>query len=283
MALLSASLSPNMDIGGGDITVVDESSLLSQSGPVNNGEEHFASSDQISVYVVRDGDSLSQIAKMFNVSVNTIIWGNDLSGSTIRTGQTLAILPISGVKYTVKKGDTIKSVAKEFKGDLQEILDYNNLTEKTTLVVGEVIVIPDGEVTHIVSSSPRVAKGVPSGSTKAASLSYYMKPMAKYIKTQDIHGYNAVDMAAPVGTSVVASASGTVVISRDSGWNGGYGHYIVIKHSNGTQTLYAHLSETIVYSGASVVQGQVIGYSGSTGNSTGPHLHFEIRGAANPF
>ena len=102
-------------------------------------------------------------------------------------------------------------------------------------------------------------------------------------KTQGLHGYNGVDIGAPNGTPIIAAAGGSVVVSRNSGWNGGYGNYIVIKHENGTQTLYAHMSEIVVVSGQSIVQGQVVGSVGSTGKSTGSHLHFEVRGAKNPF
>ena len=277
MALLTASLSPSLELGGGDISIVD-GALLPESGPSGEVEGIHATSDQISVYVVREGDSLSQIARMFGVSINTIVWANDLSGSTITPGQTLAILPISGVKYKVKSGDTLKSIAKDHKGDLQEILDFNNLSINSNLAVGDTIIIPDGELLHA-SSKTTVASSVSTRETKG----YFIRPVTKGTRTQGIHGYNAVDIAAPIGTPIVASASGTVVISRGSGWNGGYGSYIVIKHSNGTQTLYAHMNEVIVYAGSSVVQGQVIGYVGNTGKSTGPHLHFEVRGAKNPF
>jgi murein DD-endopeptidase MepM/ murein hydrolase activator NlpD len=102
-------------------------------------------------------------------------------------------------------------------------------------------------------------------------------------KSQGIHGYNGVDLAAPTGTQVLAAASGQVLISRFGGWNGGYGNYIVIKHSNGTQTLYAHNSANYVSVGQWVSQGDVIGLVGNTGKSTGSHLHFEVRGAKNPF
>ena len=81
----------------------------------------------------------------------------------------------------------------------------------------------------------------------------------------------------------MASASGEVIISRAGGWNGGYGSYVVIKHSNGTQTLYAHNSRNNVSVGDYVNQGDIIAFVGSTGKSTGPHVHFEIRGARNPF
>ena len=122
-----------------------------------------------------------------------------------------------------------------------------------------------------------------SGSNVPTYSGYYLRPISGGTRTQGIHGFNAVDLAASVGTPIMASASGKVIISKNSGWNGGYGNYIVIEHPNGTQTLYAHASKVIVFSGQSVVQGQVIGYVGSTGRSTGAHVHFEIRGAKNPF
>jgi murein DD-endopeptidase MepM/ murein hydrolase activator NlpD len=101
--------------------------------------------------------------------------------------------------------------------------------------------------------------------------------------TQGLHGYNGIDIGVPTGTAIYAAAGGTVIISRNSGWNGGYGDYIVISHDNGVQTLYGHLSRTVVQTGARVEQGDIIGYSGMTGKATGPHLHFEVRGAKNPF
>ena len=104
------------------------------------------------------------------------------------------------------------------------------------------------------------------------------------MESQGIHGYNGVDLGAPIGTSVMAAADGTVVTAKSGGYNGGYGNYVVVQHGNGSQTLYAHMSKVATYAGASVVQGQVIGSVGSTGKSTGAHLHFEIRnGIRNPF
>jgi murein DD-endopeptidase MepM/ murein hydrolase activator NlpD len=110
-----------------------------------------------------------------------------------------------------------------------------------------------------------------------------MRPLTGGIKTQGIHGYNGVDIGASTGTPILAAAGGEVIISRAEGWNGGYGIYVVIRHDNGTQTLYAHMSQDIVSVGQRVSQGEVIGYVGNTGRSSGPHLHFEIRGATNPF
>ena len=103
------------------------------------------------------------------------------------------------------------------------------------------------------------------------------------MRTQGIHGYNAVDLAAGYGSPIRAAAAGEVIVSKASGWNGGYGQYIVIRHANGAQTLYSHMMRNDVGVGSYVSQGQVIGGMGSTGKSTGTHLHFEVRGARNPF
>jgi len=287
MALLQAALNsdPNPSKGGGDITIIGDRALLPDSGPsgtLAQVEEESLSSDQISIYVVRDGDSLSQIAKMFGVSTNTIIWANDIKrGDLIKEGQNLVILPISGVRYVVKKGDTLKSIAKKYKGDITEIQEYNGLTEDSKLAIGEIVVIPDGEMALPKYSSSR--SYTVRGTNVPSYSGYYLNPVSVGRKSQNLHGYNAVDLAAPVGTPILASASGDIIISRSYGWNGGYGQYVVVRHPNGTQTLYSHMSKNIVKAGWHVVKGQVIGYVGSTGKSTGPHLHFEIRGAKNPF
>ena len=285
MALLQAALNPdpNPSKGGGDIIIVGGNALLSEAGPSGTlaDIEESSSSGQISLYVVREGDSLSQIANMFGVSVNTIIWANDIErGDTIKEGQTLAILPVSGVRYTVLKGDTLDIVAKKFKGDVEEIKKFNDIADSSELAVGQVIIIPAGEI----ANRSYAARGyLPvSGAGGPSYVGYYLRPVPGP-KTQGLHGYNGVDLAAPAGTPIMASADGDVIIVRDFGWNGGYGNYIVVRHNNGTQTLYAHNSRNIVSVGQEVFKGQIIGYVGSTGRSTGAHLHFEIRGAANPF
>lgn len=287
MALLSPALhsDPNPAKGGGDITLVDGTALLPEAGPsgtLADIEEISLTSDHISLYVVRPGDSLSQIAEMFTVSPSTIKWANDISSSdVIVPGDTLVILPISGIRHTVKSGDTVGSIAKKYGGDIDEILEYNAL-ESTSLAVGDVLVIPDGEMGTPAGTSSYSRPATPSYSSVVSS-GYYMRPISGGYRSQGLHGYNAIDLAAPIGTPMYASASGDVILSRSGGWNGGYGSYIVIRHPNGTQTLYAHNSQNIVSAGQHVVQGQVIGYVGSTGRSTGPHIHFEIRGAVNPF
>ena len=244
---------------------------------------------QVSIYVVRDGDTLSTIAKMFDVSVNTIVWSNSDLGisrsSPLKTGQTLIILPVSGISYTVKKGDTIKGIVSIYKADLTEVLQYNDLTLTSPLAIGQTVIIPDAELQVQPPSSKTVSSGNIAHGTNGPSYSgYYIRPIVGGRKTQGLHGYNGIDLAAPIGTPIYAAAEGTVIVSAfNSGWHGGYGNFIIIAHPNGTQTVYAHLSKNIVHAGDYVKQGQNIALMGSTGNSTGSHVHFEIRGAKNPF
>ncbi len=300
MALLTAviSFSSNPSIGGGGITI-DGSALVAESGPTGTmaNIEDQSNSDRIATYIVREGDTLGQIADMFGVSIGTIFWSNDIkSGDLIKEGQVLSILPIDGIKHTIKQGETLAKIVKKYEGDLKETQQYNALSDDVILAVGDEIVIPGGVDALPSTSQYKGTKDLSMeeyihrnkinvrGTGGPEYIGYYIRPIVGGRISQGLHGYNAIDFAAPLGTPILASASGTVIISKDNGyWNGGYGNYIVIKHDNGTQTLYSHNSKNIVWVGYNVVQGQVIGYIGSTGRSTGPHVHFEVRGAKNPF
>ena len=289
-ALMSTvNFASNAAVGGGDISTTDDGeSLVADSGPAGTLADigDTVNTGQISNYVVRKGDSLGSVAKMYGVTTNTIIWANNLNSNTIKEGESLIILPVSGTIHTVAKGDTLKTVAKKYKADAVEIAQFNGLDSSSSLTVGDIIIIPDGEgttrasaVTTVKTSgkgtSPYLGGGGPS------YLGYYMRPIAGGVKTQGLHGYNAIDIGTPVGTTLHAAAEGQVIIAKSSGWNGGYGEYVVISHYNGTQTVYGHMSKVYVNVGDTVSQGQVIGLTGNTGNSTGPHLHFEVRGAYN--
>lgn len=284
MSLLQATLSPDTSgRGGGDIAIVDGSALLPEAGVAGTWTDvDDYKSTQISLYVVRQGDSLSQIAKMFGVSTNTIIWANDIKG-TIKAGDELIILPVSGLTHTIAKGDTVRSIAAKYKANMEEIVSYNNLRENQKLAIGDTLIIPDAEIiaTSLVSTPAPTSRL--RGAGGPAYEGYYARPLEGGRKTQGLHGYNGIDFGARTGTPVYASADGIVIIARYSGWNGGYGTYVVVTHPNGTQTLYAHLSALTVSQGQAVERGEVIGAVGSTGKSTGSHLHFEVRGAKNPF
>ncbi len=283
MDLLEGYLNTNpAGTGGPALAIVDHTALSSSDDSGAFADPGLSGNGHISVYVVRDGDTLGQIATMFGVSANTIVWANDLKSRTLKAGQELTILPISGVKHTVKSGDTVRSIASKYKADVDDVLSYNGLTLGSKLAIGDVIIIPDGVVSVVQTSGTAVT--ISQGTSQTVSSSgYFIRPISGGRKSQGIHGYNGVDLAASVGTPIVASAGGTVVIAKSSGYNGGYGLYVAIKHSNGTQTLYGHMSQVNVAVGQQVNQGEVIGAVGNTGRSTGPHVHFEIRGAKNPF
>jgi len=284
MSLLEGYLNINpTGTGGAEIAIVDQVALESNG----SGNEVFidlgkSGTGEISVYVVRKGDTLGEIAKMFGVSTNTILWANNIKASAIKEGQELVILPISGVRHTVKSGDTLKSLATKYKADLEDILLYNDLASNTKIKVGDVIIIPNGVISATQVSRAKTSRSQISQNYPVYA-GYYLRPIVGGRKSQGLHGNNGVDLAAPKGTPILASAEGKVIVSRASGYNGGYGLYVVISHANGTQTLYAHMSKNNVVNGQHVDQGQVIGAVGSTGRSTGPHIHFEVRGAKNPF
>ena len=236
--------------------------------------------NDISEYEVVVGDTINSIAKKFNISTNTILWANDMTSNTaLKVGVKLVILPVSGLSYKVKKGDTIGGLAARFKVSERDIVEFNK-TEDSKLIIGDKIIIPGAKL-NPVSVTGKTTTGSKVGSGAAVGLA---RPIAGGIKTQGIHGHNAVDIGAPVGTSVFAALDGVVTLVRGgNGWNGGYGNYIVIKHKSGVQTVYGHLNSIIIDQGQTVTRGQLIGKSGNTGDSSGPHLHFEVRGARNPF
>jgi murein DD-endopeptidase MepM/ murein hydrolase activator NlpD len=301
MALLEGHLNTeSTPVTSTKLAIVDDTALSSEGDAQVYADAGTAGTGQISVYVVRKGDSLPAIAKMFGVSTNTILWANDIKGGKVSEGDQLVILPISGVKHTVKKGDTLKSIAALYKANVDDILSYNDITIETPLSPGDTIIVPDGEISTKPITTVKVAATGTSPYKKTASSAafepllvnvskypsfpgYFAKPISGGLETQTLHGYNAVDLAAPAGTPIYAAAGGKVIISKTGGYNGGYGTYVTISHPNGTQTLYAHMSRNLVSVGQTVTQGQQIGAIGMTGKTTGPHVHFEIRGAKNPF
>lgn len=249
--------------------------------------------DQVSVYVIRKGDSIAAIAKMFNVSVNTIYWANDLKkGDKLKEGDTLVILPFDGLTHTVKAKETLAGIAKLYKADVDDIIAFNGLSSNEKLSVGDELIIPDGQKTEENDKPVKNSTVNPSKNTNSSSAKnlksvdgYFIYPLPtgpRIRKTQGMHDRYAVDIGAPSGTPIYAAASGTVVLAKN-GYNGGYGNYVIIKHPNGTETRYAHMSRLGTSAGKQVSQGEVIGYVGTTGRSTGNHLHIEVRGARNPF
>jgi LysM repeat protein len=290
MPLLESPRNPDIKkavtaTGGAILPIIENTTLLPVVGPLGSiADVEEIKTDIITLYTVREGDNISVIARMFGVTTNTIIWANDIKrGNIIQPGDVLVILPVTGIRHAVEKGDTLQSIAKEYKGNLEEILMYNELAADAVLSVGDEVIIPDGEVTaQAVAAAGTSQLRINVGSLKDA-VGYYVRPVGGGKKSQGLHGFNGVDLAASCGAPIYASAAGTVIVSKAYGWNGGYGNYIVISHANGTQTLYSHNTANWVSSGQYVAQGQTIGTIGSTGRSTGCHVHFEVRGAKNPF
>lgn len=233
---------------------------------------------RLMMYVVKEGDTLSHIAKNFGISIDTILNANQsLKTTVIKPGQELVLLPVVGILYEVKNTDTVDSIASLYGISPLAILEAN---QGKKIVPGASITIPGVKPPErFVYASASSGSGLPSYP------GYYALP-AQGWNWGTLHAQNAVDIANACGTPIFASAEGLVLEVRSSGWNGGYGSYVLLEHPNGTKTRYAHISRSAVAAGAYVNQGDTIAYIGNTGNTHGPtgcHLHFEIIGARNPF
>ena len=256
--------------------------------------------NQMSVYVVRKGDSISQIADMFDVSVNTILLANDLKkGQKLAPGDVLFILPISGAEHTVVKGQTLKSIAKFYKVEADDIALYNGVAMDAQLAIGDKLMIPGGDDMSD-EGGDKPAPNLNSSIAKDQNyyklhpiqnlFGYFINPVPTGHKTQGLHGpgHRGIDIGAPTGTPIYASAAGRVLAIKTGckvgqrRCGGGYGNLVIVEHPNGTKTLSAHMSKLSTKMGASVAQGEIIGYVGNTGKSTGPHIHFEVFNAKNP-
>jgi len=238
--------------------------------------------DQVIEYVVKSGDTVSGIAQKYGISVDTIRWENNLvSLGSIKPGQTIRILPVSGVRHKVERGETIYSIAKKFNANPQSIVDFpfNSFADNETfsLASGQDLIVPEGVKPNVVAWSPSVniKQTTPNAGAVSATGSFVW-PIGGRITQRFTWYHRGLDIATSHGTPVLAADSGKVTAA---GWpdNSGYGNRVVIDHGNGFVTLYGHLSKVSVVVGQTVNRGNVIGLEGSTGRSTGPHLHFEIK------
>lgn len=257
---------------------VESSSIFAFASPVTSlasGNER----DGVATYIVQEGDTVSSIAAQFGISNGSIVWSNSLSNANyLRPGQKLAILPVSGVLHKVKQGETLIGVLKRYKGDLEKTLAINDLPLDGTILAGQELVVVDGAPP---SPPPAPRYSAPQYAQSTVSAGYFIYPTTGR-NWGRIHANNGVDIANSCGTPIYSAAAGTVILSDGAGWNGGFGKYIKIKHPNGVVTLYSHHSQNLVSAGQNVAQGQLIAYMGTTGRSSGCHLHFEVHGARNP-
>lgn len=231
---------------------------------------------QIDDYTVRGGDTLDKIAKKFDVSVDTIRWANNLKSDTIKPGQVLKIPPVTGVVHKVLSGETVYSIAKKYGVNAQNIVNYvwNDFADQDTfaLTAGQILYVPGGVIKPAPVVNTQFIASIQAG---VRGSSNFIWPTSGVISQYPIWYHMALDIANPSSPSVIAADSGTVTFAGCLNW--GYGCHVIIDHGNGYQSLYAHLSRYDVEPGDSVGQGRVIGIMGSTGRSTGTHLHFEIR------
>lgn len=257
-------------------------------------------------YTISQGDSLFEIARQFNIKPETLLWANyDLLNDNpdlISIGMELKIPPVDGVYYQWQEGDTLDSVAARFEAKVDDILAWpaNDLDlTNPKIEPGSWIMFPGGHREFrqwIIPVIPRGRAGVSrelygggacdGGYDGAFGSGAFIWPAGNHSLSGNDYwsGHLGIDIAAGEGAAISAADSGVVVFA---GWaNGGYGNMVMIDHGNGYQTLYAHMSQVSATCGRSVSPGQTIGYSGSSGNSTGAHLHFEVRylgGFVNPW
>jgi len=227
-------------------------------------------------YVVKKGDTVASIAKKFGISVDTIIWANNLKSTKIKAGQRLKIPPVTGVVHKVRRGETVYSIAKKYRVNPQNIVDFPFNTflndETFALAVGQTLIIPEGIMPK---AQPRIKRpSLASVSVGTAAKGMFIWPTSGRITQRYSWYHPAIDIANKNAPPIVAAAGGKVVTVIYSRY--GYGHHVIIDHGNGYRTLYAHMSNIYVKKGQRVSQGQSIGQMGSTGRSTGTHLHFEI-------
>lgn len=245
-------------------------------------------SREIKEYTVQEGDSLSSISQKFNISLNTLLWANNLKkNSPLKVGQKLIILPVSGLVHEVKAGDTLSQISQKYQAKIEEILTFNELSDANDIYIGDLLIIPNGIL------PPQEKKSSPAQIPLASN--YFLCPLNSCQNiTQGLHWFNAVDFKAQCGDPVFAPAQGKVLKvkltnSRSVRAFGGAGNHLTLLHPNGVVTFYGHLLTALVKPGQKVSQGEMIALVGGqpnspgAGRSTGCHLHFGVQGAKNPF
>ena len=241
-------------------------------GTKNISQSIFTKPVRYQTYTVKAGDTISGIAKRFNLSnISTLIAINDIKNvRSLRSGQKIRIPSVDGLTHIVKSGESLSGIADKYKTSLVTLLDVNDLT--TELVKkGDVLFIPGAtmDATALSEALGELFKD-PLGVSWRMSSPYGYRP-DPFTGVRSFH--TGIDMVAPLGTSIKASMAGKVAAA---GYNQVYGNYVIVSHSGGYQTLYAHMTTILVKQGQNVNQGSVLGKLGSTGYSTGPHLHFSV-------
>ncbi|HLV10529.1 MAG TPA: M23 family metallopeptidase [Halanaerobiales bacterium] len=222
--------------------------------------------EQIKEHRVKRGENLTLIARKYNIDIDTLIGANDISSvNRINEGEILFILPVKGILYKINPGESIWTISRQFEIGMDSIIEANNIKNPELVKPGILLLLP--------GAKPELGYGDMIADS-------FIRPVGDQARISSYYGsrwgrmHEGIDFAVSTGTLVKASRSGMVIYS---GWASGYGNTIVIEHQKGIRTLYAHNSRLVVHGGQQVGKGQLIAYSGNTGNSTGPHLHFEIQ------
>lgn len=251
---------------------------------------------QVITYTVQPGDNVFDIAAWFGLTPETIVWSNreGLMDAPwlLQQGLELSILPVDGVYHTVRAGGTVASIAADYGVKLTDLYnEWNDLEEGEQLREGQLLVVPGGQGEEVAwEPPPRYPSPGPSGYsygvcsgvtfTGPGANGWFILPTGGtrvsgwYFRDPRNPGHIGLDYACRLGDPLVAADSGVVTIA---GWNGGYGIMIELNHGNGFVTRYGHFNSLAVGCGQAIYQGDLLGYCGTTGWSTGPHLHFEIR------
>ncbi|OGY28200.1 MAG: hypothetical protein A2802_00510 [Candidatus Woykebacteria bacterium RIFCSPHIGHO2_01_FULL_43_29] len=240
---------------------------------------------EIVTHVVMGGETLGAIAKKYEVNVESIQWLNKLQNvNEIAPGDELRIPPLSGVVHKVQSGDNIDSIAKKYQANTQAIVDYpfNYLDDSFALRVGQELVVPEGVPPAAPKPKPVTPTYLANGGSaspkaNAGASGKFLWPTSGDISQYPVWYHMAVDIANSAAPGVAVADSGTVTLVQYLRW--GYGYHVIVDHGNGYQTLYAHMNRIYVNPGDKIAKGRTLGQMGSTGRSTGTHLHFEIRKA----
>jgi murein DD-endopeptidase MepM/ murein hydrolase activator NlpD/transposase-like protein len=245
----------------------------------------------ITAYIVKNGDTLWSISGRFDLDLDTIIGSNKLKDiNSLKPGSTLRIPNQDGIFVRVSRNDTVSKLADKYGSSKEAILIANSMSSESGLILGQEIFLPGGKITAVAESSDvKKSVRVAAGRIMASSSRRFRWPVIGNISSsfgwrRNPFGrrrlfHSGLDIRAPYGRSIVAAGDGCIVYA---GWMSGYGKAIVISHPGGVATLYGHCSSLVVGSGTFVRSGQTIARVGSTGRSTGNHLHFEVRRNGSP-
>lgn len=282
-------------------TIVTESNLLVSENvkimsETNSVKKELDNADKPEVinYIVKAGDTVGSISRLYGVNTKTIAISNGISeNANLTQGQSLKFPSVDGIIYKVNNSETLWDIAVAYKKDVDDLITVNSLKDPNKLKLNQEIIIPDADKLLVVNDNNLIAKTETNQNqlSRGGSISSVIKASSTKVawplrgsitspfgkRSRDNHP--GIDIAAPTGTNIKAASNGKVIFA---GWQDGYGKLLIIQASSGLQTYYAHTSEILVKVGQTVSSGQVVAKVGMTGETTGPHLHFEVRKNGNP-